>query len=59
MKWNMEMKRTGGGSNTAPKPTDSQFRVAGVIGHVNTFGIPGTENCDVAGQNVANEIEVI
>jgi len=56
-RWNTEMRRTGGGVNTATKPTEVQFRIAAFIGQVNTTGIPGTENLDVAGQlNVSNEV---
>ena len=35
-RWNVEMRRTGGGTNTAAKPTESEFRIAGFIGQVNT-----------------------
>ena len=49
-RWNVEMRLTGGGINTATKPTESEFRIAGFIGQVNTVGIPGIENLDVAGQ---------
>ena len=44
-----ELAKTGGGSNTAATPSELQFKIAGFIGLVYTDGIPGTENCDVAG----------
>ena len=47
-KWKNEANRTGGGPNTATKPNEMQFRIANFIGHVHTFGIPGTEKCDIA-----------
>ena len=56
-KWKSEADRTGGGSNTAPKPSEMQFRIANFIGYVHTVGIPGTENCDIAAMTTTcNEI---
>ena len=31
-RWNAEVKRTGGGTNAAPKPSEIQFRIAAFIG---------------------------
>ena len=47
-KWKNEANRTGGGPNTATKPNEMHFRIANFIGYVHTFGIPGTEKCDIA-----------
>ena len=49
-RWNAEVKCTGGGTNAAPKPSETQFRIAAFISWVNTEGIAGTNNCNVAGQ---------
>ena len=41
-----DMKRTGGGTSQAQKPTEMQYRIAQVMGQTNITGIPGTESCD-------------
>ena len=55
-RWNAEVKRTGGGTNAAPKPSEIQFRIAAFIGWVNTEGIAGTDYCDVAGQSESSNL---
>ena len=59
-RWNIEMRQTGGGTNTAAKPTESEFRIAVFIGQVNTVGIPETENLGIAGQlDIPSEIQIL
>ena len=55
-RWNAEVKRTGGGTNAVPKPSETQFRIAAFIGWVNTEGIAATDNCDVAGQSKSSNL---
>ena len=50
-RWNADVKRTSGGTNAAPKPSETQFRIAAFIGWMNIEGIAGTDNRDVAGQS--------
>ena len=45
-RWNTEVKRTGGETNVAPKPSETQFRIAAFIGRMNTKGLAGIDNCD-------------
>ena len=47
-KYKAELKKTGGGSNGAEKPSNMQFRVAEIIGGVYTNGVPGTTTCDTS-----------
>ena len=49
-KRNVKSRRTGGGPNPAPRPTETQFRIANFIGQVRTSGISGTKNCEIAAQ---------
>ena len=50
-----ELTNTGGGSNAAATPSELQFKIASFIGLVYTEGIPGTENCDVAGNSSTSD----
>ena len=47
-KWKKETTKTGGGSNTAPTPTDTQFRIINIIGGQSVTGIDGASNLEVA-----------
>ena len=47
-KYKAELKKTGGGSNGAEKPSNMQFRVAEIIGGVYANGVPGTTTCDTS-----------
>ena len=49
------MANTGGGSNAAATPSELQFKIASFIGLVYTKGIPGKENCDVAGNSSTSD----
>ena len=45
-KYKAELKKSGGGTNGAEKPSDMQFGVAEIIGGVYTDGVLGITTCD-------------
>ena len=46
-----ELAKTGGSSNAAATPSELQFKIASFIGLVYAKSMPGTENCDMAGNS--------
>ena len=47
-KYKCELRQTGGGTNNAKQPTESQFAIADIIGKAYTECIAGADLCDIA-----------
>ena len=56
-KYKIKSRRTGGGMNEVKQPSESQVRIADIIGKAYAECIPGTEECDTSVE-IAAEIHV-